>query len=427
MEFKQYRLDNGIPVVAAHIPGIQTFTHMCAVRGGSRYETRQNNGLSHLLEHMMFKGTENRPNAEEIAFELETMGARNNAGTSDEVIDFYVRAQSKYFAEVADILSDQVACSLLSEDDIEVERNVVVQELRKRFSDAMTRAHDLFPSVAYGDQPAGLDPGGTEDIVLAATRQQLVELTKNHFTRDNLVVVLAGGLPRENTMLTILNDVYGRLQRTGRPEEAPVRPTGSPTEPHCLVSPVRQQQSALILGFECPGRHDDSKYALSVLSGLLAEGMSSRLFLEARERRGLTYGIQTHPDLQNDTGQFLTLTGTSPENVPELLTVVLGELKRTRREHASERELRKVKNMKEAGVAMMLESPQGLAQWATQTLIHYGHVKTFEEYVERLHAVTAEDVRRVAERVFRPEACNLIVAGPHEEAEADDFRELLFL
>lgn len=424
MEAQVKYLENGIPVVLIPMPGRKTFTHLCVVRGGSRYELKMLNGISHFVEHMLFKGTKKRPSAEEIATELEGLGATNNAYTSEEVIGFWVRASARHFSSIADILADQLLNPLFRKEDINLEKGPGKEEMSMRLSDPSVLVWDTLTPLIYGDQPAGWNVIGTEDVINRLNRDHLFWFRQRHFHSKNIVLGVAGRFPAEDKVLEILNQNYGELRSGTVPLFYSVVSTGQAIPRVALVERDIPQTS-ILLSLQCPDSASEQVPALSVLKTILGSGMSSRLFTEVRERRGLVYDIWAYSNLSSDTGQFVIGAGATGDKVFEALGIVRDELKKIATEPVLEAELKKVKNMIEGGMHRAFENPQELLTQSSQRLLLFGHIKPISERLARIKAVTAKDVLELAQTIVKNEYLNLAVVGPHADVSREHFLEVI--
>ncbi|OGZ60895.1 MAG: hypothetical protein A3A00_02235 [Candidatus Spechtbacteria bacterium RIFCSPLOWO2_01_FULL_38_20] len=418
LNIQELTLDNGIPVIFIPMEGFQSYVQICAVGGGSRYETRQVNGISHLLEHMLFKGTKKRPTAQQIAVELENLGGTNNAFTEEEMIYFYVSEPGRFFRQVTDILSDQLINYTLNPDDLAREKGIVIEEMRMRKSDPTVVAFDMIPSLFYGDQLAGMTVIGTEEVVGNITREQLADYTKRYFNRKNMVIVVVGNLPRSKDILSILNEYYGAVPDGNVPRKSPIvkRPK---TKPSIAIEKFDSPQTSFVLVMPSPDLTSKDLGTTRVLSTILGEGMSSRLFNEVREKRGLVYGINSYVGAWSDTGQFMIYGGASPGNIPEVLEVTKGQLSDLATCLVGEQELLKAKNIQEGAILRRMENLSRIASSATSQRMFLGRVENPAITLEKLRAISAEDVQRLAQEMFTNSNLHLVVVGQHTPQEEE--------
>ena len=418
LNIQELTLDNGIPVIFIPMEGFQSYVQICAVGGGSRYETRQVNGISHLLEHMLFKGTKKRPTAQQIAVELENLGGTNNAFTQEEMIFFYVSEPGRFFRQVTDILSDQLISYMFSPDDLAGEKGIVIEEMRMRKSDPTVVAFDMISQLFYGDQVAGMTIIGTEEIVGKITREQLVDYTERYFNRKNMVIVVVGNLPPSKDVLSILNEYYGAVPDGHIPHKSPIVKIRK-TKPSIAIQKFDSPQTSFVLVVPSPDLTSKALGTTRVFSTILGEGMSSRLFNEVREKRGLVYGIHSYVDAGSDAGQFMIYGGASPGNIPEVLEVTKGQLSDLATCLVGEQELVKAKNIQEGKILRQMEDLSDIASSVTSQRLFLGRVENPRIALEKLRAVTAEDVQRLAQEMFTNSNLHLVVVGQHTPQEEE--------
>ncbi|MEX0870068.1 MAG: pitrilysin family protein [Candidatus Spechtbacterales bacterium] len=424
MDIIQRELDNGIPVIFVPQPNTRTFFHLCMTGGGSRYETERTSGISHLLEHMMFKGTKKRPTAKEIAEELDLLGGPYNAFTGREYIGFYASATDNYFSQVADLLSDQVLNSKLSGSELELEKGAVIEEINEAMTTPSDLVTEILPGLVYGDQAAGRSVLGTIDTVRSITREQLRLAMNRFFVANNFVVAIAGNLPNEDRALQILNEYYGKMTRGKNPRKYKVKPV-TQNEPEVLIKNLDIPQAWIALAVRSPSISEDDYNVLRVMDTLLGTGMSSRLFSEIRERRGIAYSIYSFPYSDADTGNLVVCGGMNSGRTHEALSVIKEELYKLAEEPVSGHELETVKERIRNMYAFRLDNSERIAQVAAMQFTRLGHVKDPENEVRLMESVTAEDIQRLAQSMFKNSNLNLSVVGPHTAEDREEFQEAI--
>ncbi|MDX1608062.1 MAG: pitrilysin family protein [Candidatus Spechtbacterales bacterium] len=413
MEIIERKLDNGIPVFLLPSSFDDFFVHMCAANAGSRYETAERNGMSHFLEHMMFKGTKKRKTAQDIAIELEEMGARHNAYTGKEIICFYIDTVHEKFRQVADIMSDQIINSVMRREDVDKERNVVFQEMAMYESDPSDYVFELIAPMLYGDQAAGRNILGTRESVGSVTPRKLRYWHRRYFNRDNLVVVASGKFPSLDVTMDILNNYYKDVPQIKPPKIFPLEDIDTQL-PKLSVEYRDIPQSQMVLVARSLSAASADRMALYVATGILGGGMSSRLFEEVREQRGLAYSIYAFGFSNSDTGYAGVYAGTEPSKLREAIEVIRYELIKISEEGVSDEELKKVKNMRRIDFLRKKSDYHSMASFLVQEYTKLGRVTTIDEILESLEKVTAEDIGRVVSDVFAPDNLHLAVVGPHE-------------
>ena len=413
-------LDSGLRVVTTPVPTAQSVSVNVFVGAGSRGEEQRTKGLAHFLEHMVFKGTEKRPTAIDIAEAIEGAGGVLNAYTSKELTCYWNHVPFDRLEVALDVLSDMLANSLLSQQEIERERSVVRQEIRRTRDQPASWCGELLGQALFGDQPLGWSTTGTEETVAELARQDFLSWLDTWYGLDNIVVSVAGRASH-GEVVALAQSLFGN----GRPGRAPaVVPVDGRLPARRVTSDSRPiSQANLALGFPALPRNDPDRYVLQVLTSLLGRGMSSRLFKEVRERRGLAYSVSSSVSRHKDTGVFAVTAGVSPENLAEAATVILKELAKVTQEAAPEDELTKVRDYTVGSFRLSLETPMALAQRAGEQLLTLGEIEPIETVVEQLQSVSAGDLLRVAQRVLVLEKTALAVVGP----DLDDERLLALL
>jgi predicted Zn-dependent peptidase len=414
------QLDSGLRVVTAPLPFAQSVSVNVFVGAGSRGEDQRTKGLAHFLEHMVFKGTEKRPTAIHIAETIEGAGGVLNAYTSKELTCFWNHVPFDRLDLAMDVLSDMLANSVLSQEEIERERSVVQQEIRRTHDQPGAWCSELLGQAMFGDQPLGWSTAGTEKTVAELERQDFLSWLDTWYGVANIVISVAGRASHDEVVA-----LSQRLFENGRAGEAPAFVPVDGSLPSRRVNSDSRpiSQANLALGMPALRRDDPDRYILQVLSSLLGRGMSSRLFREVRERRGLAYSVSSSVSRHKDIGVFAVAAGVSPEKLPEAATVILQEFAKVTQDAVPEDELTKARDYTVGSFRLSLETPIALAQRAGEQLLTLGEIEPIETVVERLQSVSADDVLRVAQRVLVPEKTALSVVGP----DLDDERLLALL
>ncbi len=413
-------LDSGLRVVTTPVPTAQSVSVNVFVGAGSRGESQRTKGLAHFLEHMVFKGTDKRPTAIAIAEAIEGAGGVLNAYTSKELTCFWNHVPFDRLQVAMDVLTDMLANSLLNQQEIDRERSVVQQEIRRTRDQPAARCSELLGHTLFGDQPLGWPTTGTEETVADLQRRDFLAWLDTWYGLGNIVLSVAGRTSHD-VLVRLAQSFFG----DGRTGEAPkVAPVNEHLPARRVTSDSRPiSQTNLALGLPALRRDDPDRYVLQVLTSLLGRGMSSRLFKEVRERRGLAYSVSSSVSRHKDTGVFAVAAGVSPEKLTEATTVILKELARVTQEAVPEDELTKARDYTAGSFRLSLETPMALAQRAGEQLLTLGEIEPIETTVERIQSVSAEDLLRVAQRVLVPEKTALAVVGP----DLDDERLLALL
>lgn len=412
--YKLSKLKNGLTLITIDLPTLQSVTSLVAVDAGSRYETKRVNGISHFLEHMFFKGSKKYPTAEQIATLVDGIGAINNAATSKEYTYYWIKSASKHVELAADLLSSMLKESLIAEVEMEREKGVIVEELRM-YRDNPTRfVWDLYENLQFGDQPLGWDIGGDEKTINSLKRQDFIDYMKSLYSPSNMVLVFAGKLPEDIDKLA--TDYFADLPENSHKKFLMYKKIPQ-SKPRVNIFHKKTDQTNLVLGVEGFDRKDSKRYAARVLSVILGEGMSSRLFIQVRERRGLAYHVSADSENYHDTGMFTVYAGLKFEKTEEGLQVILDELRKITTEKVMAEEIKKAKESIRGRLALRAESTNFLAEYHALNYILEGEVETFEEYLKKIDLVSADDIQAVAKELFRAESFNLQIIAPFENGE----------
>lgn len=407
--YKLKTLQNGLTLITINIPHLDSVTTLVGVGAGSRYETKKINGISHFLEHMFFKGSKKYPTAENISTLVDGIGAVNNAATDKELTYYWIKSAAKHIELSTDILSSMLKESLLSRVEIEKEKGVIVEELRMYRDNPMRYVWELYEKLQFGDQPLGWDIGGEEDIIHKLNRDDFVEYLNSLYSPSNMVLVYAGKLPEDVEKLA--EKYFNDLPKNSKFRCVKVKLTKQ-TKPRVNIFYKKTDQANLILGVEGYSRDDKKRYAARVLGVILGEGMSSRLFLQVREKRGLAYSVSASHSSYIDTGVFTVYAGLKLEKIEEGLEVILAELQRIVIEKVTEDELKKAKEMIRGRIALKSESTNFLAEYFGTNFILDRKIESFDEIIKKTDSVTAEEVQKIAKELFCKEKYNLQIIAP---------------
>ena len=417
-----HTFESGLRLVTVPMQGTKTVTVFVLVGTGSKYETKDINGISHFLEHMMFKGTTKRPHYLDISRELESIGASFNAFTSKEYTGYYAKASSAKKDIIMDVVFDIFLNSTMNEEAIQTERHVVVEEIAMYNDNPQYLVGRDFEKLLYGDQPAGWDVAGEKETILGLKREQFVEYFKTHYVAGNTVVAVAGDIDPEEIKKKVGN--YFQHIRTA-PKFGKPKVVEKQTAPGLHVFYKDTDQAHLVLGFRSHDMFDERRYAVDILADVLGGGLSSRLFDEIREKRGLAYYVSAGQDSYTDSGYFGVSAGVNLAKVADAITATLTELKKVSQDGVTEKELAQAKNKAEGRTAMALEKSDFVANTSASSLLFRNFLLTPEEELAKIKAVTLADVAAVAKDIFLEDRLNLAIVGPFKDPEP--FRKLLKL
>jgi predicted Zn-dependent peptidase len=401
-------LPGGAKLLTASIPERLSASVVFMFGGGSRLEDERLAGVSHFIEHLYFKGTRKRPTSKEIADAIEGIGGFVNASTDKELTAYWTRVPSEHLDVGLDVLFDIVSNSRLDPADVERERMVILEELKMYQDQPQDYVQNLFEELMWPGHPLGRDIAGTEESVSRLTRDDILEYADARYRLPSLVIGAAGALDEEHTLeavrprLTLAADPDGMIEAL-----APAPLIGA----HLLVRRQRTEQAHICVGMRAFSYMHDDRYALDILNTVLGEGMSSRLFLNIRERLGLAYDVHSFTQKHRDTGYLGVYLGVDPKKAVEAVKAVIAELHGFRDRDVEPDELDRAKEFTKGRLRLELETTNGVAFWLTYQELLFGRIRTIEEELELVDAVTTADVRRVAEAVIR-EPLQMAVIGP---------------
>ncbi|WP_424941978.1 M16 family metallopeptidase [Aliiroseovarius crassostreae] len=403
------RLENGFRVVTEQMPGLESASLGIWVMAGGRHETAAQNGIAHFLEHMAFKGT-NRRTALEIAEAIEDVGGYINAYTSREVTAYYARVLKQDVALAFDVISDIVLNPIFDANEIETERGVILQEIGQALDTPDDVVFDWLQEVAFPDQPMGRTILGPVERVNAFSREDLAGFVAQHYGPERLILSAAGAVDHDEIM-RLAEKTFGGLTR-GADHVADAAGWAS-GERHEIRNGLEQVH--FTLGIEAPSYRDDAFYAGQLFSSGLGGGMSSRLFQEAREKRGLCYSIFAQLGSYDDTGMMTIYAGTSAEDIGDLAQLTVQELTKAADE-MTEKELERARTQLKAGLLMGLESPSSRAERMARLIGIWDRVPGLNETVEKIDAVTLSDLRAIGRKMAREAQMAMAVYGPADRA-----------
>lgn len=414
MQHELHVLKNGLRVILIPMADSRTATVMVMTGTGSRYESERENGLAHFLEHMFFKGTKRRKDARAISEELDALGAVYNAYTAKERTAYYAKVSARYLPTALDVISDIFLNSTLPSREITKERGAIIQEIDMYEDMPMRTVDNVFDELLYGkEHPLGRTILGPKENIRKFTRREFDMYLKRNYTPLNTVVCIAGSFKSKPVLAKIKAD-FEKLPH-GNPPDC-ITFAAEQNAPRVAIKHKKTDQTHFMLGVPAyPYLHADEA-AISVLSTILGGGMSSRLFMEVREKRGLAYSIQSWVERYPDTGSFLIQAGVEHGKLEVALATVLQELKKVRRAPVPAAELEKAKSYLKGTLAISLETSDEIANHAATSIINTGRFRVLDDLLKEIDAVKAADVHRVAKDIFRRERLNLAVIGPHESA-----------
>ena len=419
-------LPNGLRILTEAVPAMRSVSFGVWVDVGSRDESPRLGGVSHFLEHLLYKGTKRRT-ALEISAAIEAVGGETNAFTTKEYTCYYARVLDDDLALAIDVVCDLVTDSVLAPSDVETERGVILEEIAMHDDEPSEEVHDLFAAAIYGDHPLGRLVSGTVATISPMTRRQIQTFYHRHYTAPSIVVAAAGNLDH-GTVVRLVREAFaraGRLdavaeprpRRVGVPSTAGARGAGPARDTNTGQMIVRDkdtEQAHLVLGGPAIPRDDDRRFALGVLNNVLGGGMSSRLFQEIREKRGLAYSVYSYTSQYADSGLFGVYAGCAPGKADEVLSLARDEIAAIASAGVSDAEVARGKGMLKGSLVLGLEDTGSRMSRLAKGELLYDELLGVDEILARVEAVTPDDIRAVAADVLgrRP---SLAVIGPFAE------------
>ncbi len=405
-------LKNGLRIISVPMADALTTTVLVLVEAGSEYETRKNNGISHFLEHMCFKGTEKRLSSLDITSELDAIGAAYNAFTSNQYTGYYTKAQPKHFDEILDVVSDIYINPVFDQKEIDKERGVIIEEINMYEDLPMRRVQEFFTNLLYGDQPAGWDIVGKKEIIRRINRNDFVEYQKNHYLAKSTVVVIAGNFNEKEAIKKIEKAFLGI--RTGKKNQK-LKTIEKQKSPQIFLKTKETDQAHLVVGVRAFDIFDKHKYAIDLLVDILGGGMSSRLFQKIREEMGAAYYVRAEADLLSDHGFLTASAGIDNNKVSEVTKVIIEEFEKLAKEQIKKEELQRVKDHSIGNLIMGLETSDQLAAFYGGQEIIIRKIISPEEAIKKIQAVKSEEILAVAKDIFKNSKLNLAIIGPFKE------------
>lgn len=418
--YERHTLSNGLRVLTAPSEHVQSVACYVMLAAGSRYERADNRGIAHFAEHMFFKGTERRPTARDIALEVDQIGGEFNAFTSKEYTGYYIRCAAERRDTALDVLVDMLRHSKFDPEELEREKGVIIEEMNMYVDTPRDYVSSVYEELLFGSNPLGWETLGTRETIRAASRETFLDYLDRWYTPQRMVVGVAGDVGDD--LLPRLEELLGDLSGddAGRPEPAAVERT---PEPRVRLHTKDSDQANVALGLPSyPIAHPD-RYALQLLGTVLGSGMSSRLFLEVRERRGLAYYVYALNNSFTDAGTLYAQAGVDLKRAEEAVEVIAQEFRKLASEPIPPDELEKARALAKGRFVLQTESPNGLILFGLRREVLEGRAVEPAELLAALDAVTVEDVQRVAQDVIGGSGLRLALIGPFDDAAA--FERLL--
>ncbi len=391
------------------LPHTRSVTLAIYVGIGSRYEDTPLGGVSHFIEHMLFKGTEKQPQAQDIAVAIEGIGGGFNASTGHELTNYWVKVAYQHFDTALDVLSDMLKRSRFAPEEIEKERRVIIEEINQTFDTPDELVFFDLDELMWPGHPLGRDIAGTPETVAALTRAQMCDYVQRHYHASNLVVSVSG-LIQASEIVPKIGNALCEFQPGLAASFLPFH--NRQDAPRWHIRNKKTEQAHVALSTWGYLRLHPDRFVVSTLSTILGEGMSSRLFQEIREKRGLAYSVSSFAGSHEDCGHFGSYAAVEPKNAAPALEAMLHEWARLRQERVPAEELNKAKEFIKGHLLLSMEDTHAVAGWYGRQEVLGGELLTVDQVTAAIDAVTAEDLQRVAQDLFRDEWLNLSVVGP---------------
>ena len=408
MEYEKRVLPNGVRVLVAEMPEARSASLAVFVGAGSRMESRKDAGTGHFLEHIVFKGTAKRPTAAEISQEIESRGGVVNAATDKEVTVFWSRVPARHWRVALDVVADLIRAPVLRPGDVEMEKRVVIEELRMYRDQPQDRVHTLIDELLYPKHPLGWEVAGREPVVNTLDGERLRDFMRRGYVPSKIVVAIAGHVDAEEVFAAV-SELFADIE----PRPAP-KLVAAPAAGRVRMKLLgrRTEQAHVCIGWRGVAQEHPDKYPLDMLNAILGEGMSSRLFLELREKRALAYDVHSYSANFVDAGHVVVYAGVTPDRITEVVEAALREVARMRDELVPDDEMARVRDFNKGRLELRLEDSRGVSNWLAGQELFLDRVRTVEEVCAIIDSISAQDVQRVARQYLRPELAYIAAVGP---------------
>lgn len=409
--FSQFKLKNGVKVILAPMKNTEIVTTLALMPLGSRFEKDVEAGSAHFIEHMLFKGTKNRPTALEISKELDALGANFNAFTSKEYTGYYIGVLKENLKNSLDILADIFFNSLFESNEVEREKSVILEEIKLYQDNPAYHIYDVFFEMLFDKNSLGRNTAGSPETVQSVTRQKLFSFKEELYQPNNLVLVLAGAI--KNTDLKLVEKYFNQKGRGETRNFEKFKAMAH--QPRIRIVTREVEQTQLSLGFPAISYLSPDEEALDILTTALGGNMSSRLFQEVREKRGLAYSISCGYNSFNETGAYMVNAGVDPKSLEQTLKVLVEELNKIKKEGLTKKEIDQTKDFLIRKMKMGLEDSSSVANWYGWQKLFLKKVLKPEEKFKKIKKVTAEQILKIGQKVFDRNQINLAMVGPIKE------------
>ena len=421
--YQKFKFKNGLRLVTVPMKNTKAVTVLVLVGTGSKYETKEINGISHFLEHMAFKGTKKRSNTLAIAETIDKIGGVFNAQTIQETTGYWAKVDGKHLDLALDWVSDIFLNSKLDPKEIEKEKKVIIEEINMYLDDPKSYISEIWDKLLYGNQPQGWSVLGEKEVIRKINRDYFVNYLKNHYSSHNTVIVVAGDIKSINNLKNKIQNYFRNINKV-IPKQR-IKVIEKQNRPEMYLHYKKTDQTHLCLGVRTFSIFNKDRYVLSVLGAILGGGMSARMWMSVRERKGLAYYVWSYASSDMDVGCYITQAGINNDKIEEAIKIILNEYKTIRNKKISTEELRKAKDMIKGKSILSMESSDAQASFYVNQELLENRILTLDEIFAKIEAVTADDIQRVARNIFKPEKLNLALIGPFKDKSK--FEKLLKL
>lgn len=418
--FRKTTLKNGLRIITVPQKNTQAVTVLVLVGTGSKYEKKEINGISHFLEHMFFKGTRKRPGAIDVVEPLDRVGGIYNAFTGEEYTGYFAKVDKGHLNLALDWVSDIYFNSSLPQKEVEKEKGVIIQEINMYQDHPMSYVGILWSKLLYGNQPAGWPVAGTKESVSGISRENLLSYMKKQYVALNTVVCVSGNVEAAGTTGKV-KKYFSKIKALTPFKKPQVFETQ--IRPECLLMEKETDQTHLCLGVRAYNIFHPKRYVQELLGIILGGMMSSRLFMEIRDKLGLAYYVSTSSPADQDTGELVTQAGIHNQKVEKGITAILKEYKKIRDKRVPEKELKKAKDHLKGKMALLLESSDAMASFCGMQELLENKILTPKEIYQEIDKVSQSDIQKLAQDIFQPQKLNLAVIGPFKDK--NKFQKLL--
>lgn len=410
MSHSTSRLANGLRLITVPRHESKAVTVLVLTKVGSRHESAKINGVSHFLEHLMFKGTKKRPSTLDISKTLDAFGAEYNAFTSKDHTGYYIKIDGSKLRLAIDMLSDMLQHSIFDPKEVDRERGVIVEEINMYRDNPMMYVEEIFEETVFGaGTPLGQLIAGPRQVIKTIPRDTIVEYVRTHYTADNMTVVVAGRITQP--VRTLVEKYFSALPLKARRDRY-VKHVAAQRQPRLRIEYKKTEQVQLCLGFPALSYTDRDLSPLQLLSVILGGNMSSRLFLSIRERQGLCYFIKSSVSPYEDTGVFTIQSGLDSSRVPQAMTAILKELQQVARRGVTEEEVEKAREFLRGKIVLEMEDSESLASWYGRQALFHKKLTTPDERYRELLKITPARIQLVAKALFKRSRLNVAIIGP---------------